>query len=61
MGEQTTDKKTRGTMSAEEKARVIGWLRQSVAGEAVEPELREAAAELENPTWESGGEVEPNW
>ena len=52
------DKKTWPTLTPEEKARVIAWLRQSVAGEAVEPELREAAAaELENPTWGEGGDT----
>jgi hypothetical protein len=53
------DKKTWPTMTTEEKARVVAWLRQSVAGEVVEQELRDAAAdELENPTW---GEGEETW
>jgi hypothetical protein len=54
----TTKKKTWHTMTPLEKARVIAWLRQSVAGEQVEPDLREAAAnELESPTWGEGGDT----
>ena len=37
-------------LTKEERARVIQWLRQDVAGEAVDQELRDAAAEeLERP------------
>jgi len=58
MAEQKTDKKTWPTLTKEEKARVVAWLRQSVGGEQVEPELREAAAdELEHPTWGQGGDT----
>ena len=53
------EKKTWNSLTKEEKARVIAWLRQDVAGEQVSLELREAAAsELENPTW---GEGEETW
>ena len=51
-------KKTWNSLTKEEKARVIAWLRQDVAGEQVSPELREAAAaELEHPTWGEGGDT----
>lgn len=56
--DEKTDKKTWPTMSLQERRRVIAWLRQGVAGEQVEPELREAAAnELESPTWGEGGDT----
>lgn len=52
------DKKTWHSLTAAEKARVIAWLRQDVAGEQVSRELREAAAaELEHPTWGQGGDT----
>lgn len=53
-------------LSAEEKARVIAWLRQDVCGEQVPQPLRAAAAdELESPTWAADTEPpnpnEPVW
>jgi len=53
-------------LTKEERARVIQWLRQDVAGEAVDQELRDAAAEeLERPTWaeetDECPEGEPAW
>ena len=52
------DKKTWHSLTAAEKARVIAWLRQDVAGQTVSLELREAAAdELEHPTWGEGGDT----
>jgi len=53
-----SDTRTWDQLSAEERRRVIAWLRQDTCGEQVEPELRRAAASaLEGPLWGQEGDT----
>lgn len=59
---EKSDKKTWHTMTAEEKARVIAWLRGQtklvgVLGALPDGALDAAANELEHPTWGEGGDT----